>query len=54
MSDDDDDDNTTMTTTMDEVMAGDSDGEGCLRLFQSTARFDRVMGDAADNQRHRN
>ena len=30
----------------------DSDGRGCLRLFQSTAHFDRVMGDAAYGQRH--
>jgi hypothetical protein len=35
-------------------MTGDSDGGGCLRLFQSTAPFDRVMGDAAYDRRHRN
>jgi len=33
---------TTMTTTMtmDTKTKGDSDGGGCPRLFQSTARFD--------------
>jgi len=48
---------TTMTmtmTTIDMTTTGDSDGGGCLRLFQSMARFDRVMGDAAYDQRHRN
>ena len=29
------------------------DGD-CPRLFQSMARFDRVMGDAAYDRRHRN
>jgi len=29
----------------------DSDGGGCPRLFQSTARVDWVMGDAAYDQR---
>jgi len=33
---------------------GDSDGGGSPRLFQSTARFDKVMGDATYNRRHRN
>jgi len=45
---------TTTTTTMDSTTAGDSDGGGCPRLFQSMARFDRVMGDAAYDQRHPN
>ena len=31
-----------------------SDGVGCPRLFQSTVWFDRVMGDAAYDRRHRN
>jgi len=45
----------TMTATMmDTKTAGDSDGRGCPRLFQSMARFDRVMGDTAYDQRHRN
>ena len=35
---------TTTTTMMDMMMMGDSDGGGYLRLFQSTARVDRVMG----------
>jgi hypothetical protein len=38
---------TTTTTTMDTTTMGDSDGGGCPRLFQSTARVDRVMGDSA-------
>jgi len=33
---------------------GNSDGGGCPRLFQLTARVDRVMGDAAYDRRHRN
>jgi hypothetical protein len=46
---------TTMTMTkMDTTLAGDSDNGGCPRLFQSMARFDRVMGDAAYNRRHQN
>jgi len=40
---------TTMTTTMDTTTTGDSNGGGCPHLFKSTARFDRVMGDAAYN-----
>jgi hypothetical protein len=44
----------TMTMTMDTTTTGDSDGEGCPRLFQSMARFDRVMGDAAYDRRHQN
>jgi len=44
----------TTTTMMDTTTTGNSDGGGCPRLFQSTARFDRVMGDAAYDQRHRN
>jgi hypothetical protein len=44
----------TMTATMDTTTVGDSNGGGCLRLFQSTARFHRVMGDAAYDQHHRN
>jgi hypothetical protein len=40
--------------TMDTTTTGDSDGGGCPHLFQSTARFDRVMGDAAYDRRHRN
>ena len=39
---------------MDTTTTGDSDGGGCPHLFQSTARFDRVMGDAAYDRRHRN
>jgi ATP-dependent RNA helicase DeaD len=39
---------------MDTTTTGDSDGGGCPHLFQSTARFDRVMGDAAYNRRHQN
>jgi hypothetical protein len=45
---------TMMKTTMNPTTTGDSDGEGCPRLFQSMARFDRVMGDAAYDRRHRN
>jgi hypothetical protein len=46
---------TTMTTTMmDMTSTGDSNGGGCPRLFQSTARFDRVVGDAVYDRRHRN
>jgi hypothetical protein len=30
----------------------DSDGGGCPRLFQSTAWFDRVIGDAAYDRHH--
>ena len=33
---------------------GDRDGGGCPHLFQSMVRFDRVMGDAAYDRRHRN
>jgi hypothetical protein len=44
----------TKMKTMDMMTTGDSDGGGCPRLFQSTAWFDRVMGDAAYNRRHRN
>jgi len=44
----------TTTTTMDTMTAGDSDGGGCPRLFQSTVHFDRVMGEAAYDQCHRN
>jgi hypothetical protein len=40
--------------TMDTMTTGDSDGGGCPCLFQSTARIDRVMGDAAFNRRHQN
>ena len=54
MNDDDDDDGTTTTTTMDTMTTGDSDGGGCPHLFQLTARFDRVMGDAAYDRRHPN
>ncbi len=43
-----------MTTTMDMTTTVESDGGGCPRKFHSTARFDRVMGDAAYDQRHRN
>jgi len=43
---------TTKSTTMDKTTVGDSDGGGCPRLFQSMVRFDRVMGDAAYDQRH--
>jgi hypothetical protein len=43
---------TTTTTMMDTTTVGDSDGEGCPRLFQSAVRFDRVMGDAAYDQHH--
>jgi len=39
---------------MDMTTPGDSDGGGCPRLFQSTSRVDRVMGDAAYDRRHRN
>ena len=42
---------TTTMTTMDTNAGGDSDGGGCPRLFQSTACFDRVMGDAAYDRR---
>ncbi len=44
----------TTTTMMDTMTTGDSDGGGCPRLFQSTTRIDRVMGDAAYDWRHRN
>jgi len=45
----------TMTMTMMDMMTMDnSDGGGCPRLFQPTARVDRVMGDAAYDRRHQN
>jgi len=44
----------TTTTTIDTTPAGDRDGGGCPRLFQLMAHFDRVMGDAAYDQRHQN
>jgi hypothetical protein len=40
-----------------EIMGADGHGPpplGCPRPFQSTARFDRVIGDAAYNRRHQN
>jgi hypothetical protein len=43
---------TTTTMTMDTAMMGNSDGGGCPRLFQSTVRIDRVMGDTANDRRH--
>jgi len=52
MSDDDDDDDDVDNVGYNEM--GDSDGGGCPRLFQLTARFDRVMGDVAYDQRHQN
>jgi hypothetical protein len=45
---------TTTTTTMDTTTTGNSNGGGCPRKFHSTALFDRVMGDAAYDRRHRN
>jgi hypothetical protein len=44
----------TKTKTMDMMMTGDSNGGGCPCLFQSTAWFDRVMGDAAYDRLHQN
>ena len=46
-----DDRRLTTTTTMDKTTTGDSDGGGCPCKFHSTARFDRVMGDAACDRR---
>jgi hypothetical protein len=40
-----------------EIMGADGHGPpplGCPHPFQSTARFDRVIGDAAYNRRHQN
>jgi hypothetical protein len=61
MSDDDDNDNDNDNGDDDDDDdngyndGGDSNGGGCPRLFQSTpALFDRVMGDAAYDQRHQN
>jgi hypothetical protein len=39
---------------MDMKTVGNSDDGGCPRLFQLTAHFDRVMGDAAYDRRHEN